>query len=204
MRSDSGARERLRPPCTVAGWQHGRPMNRPISPPSLAAPVARYSLAVLSERPARLLHTAGIVGNRPDGTVPDDVGDPGRGRLVVDRRAAVRGRPRRRRHRLDHDLRRGRQRPVGGDGRPGPGDGRPPAGVDADRGALAGPAGVEGGDRGRRRRLTRRPGQLAGRRAAPPPAPRRGRIPSWRWHPPTASSSATRPSVIRPTRPFSW
>ena len=48
-------------------------MNRPISPPSLAAPVARYSLAVLSERPAKLLHTAGIVGNRPDGSVPDDL-----------------------------------------------------------------------------------------------------------------------------------
>jgi 2-iminobutanoate/2-iminopropanoate deaminase len=49
-------------------------MNRPISPPSLPAPVARYSLAVLAERPAKLLHTAGIVGNRSDGSVPEDLG----------------------------------------------------------------------------------------------------------------------------------
>lgn len=49
-------------------------MNRPIAPTGLAAPAARYSLAVLTEHPTRLLHTAGIVGARPDGTVPDDVG----------------------------------------------------------------------------------------------------------------------------------
>ena len=50
-------------------------MNRPIAPAALAAPVARYSLAVLSENPTTLLHTAGIVGARPDGAVPDDVGE---------------------------------------------------------------------------------------------------------------------------------
>jgi enamine deaminase RidA (YjgF/YER057c/UK114 family) len=50
-------------------------MNTLLNPASLAAPAARYSLAVLSESPARLLHTAGIVAGRPDGTVPDDLGE---------------------------------------------------------------------------------------------------------------------------------
>ena len=48
-------------------------MNRPIQPSSIAAPAATYALAVLSERPARLLHTAGIVPTRPDGSVPTEL-----------------------------------------------------------------------------------------------------------------------------------
>ena len=50
-------------------------MNRPIQPPSIAAPAAAYALAVLVEQPSRWLHTAGIVPTRADGTVPDALGD---------------------------------------------------------------------------------------------------------------------------------
>ena len=50
-------------------------MNRELQPPSVAAPAAAYALAVVSEAPSRLLHTAGIVPTRPDGTVPDGLGE---------------------------------------------------------------------------------------------------------------------------------
>jgi 2-iminobutanoate/2-iminopropanoate deaminase len=50
-------------------------MNRPISPAGVAAPAANYALAVMSESPGRLLHTAGIVGTTPDGTVPTSIAD---------------------------------------------------------------------------------------------------------------------------------
>jgi 2-iminobutanoate/2-iminopropanoate deaminase len=50
-------------------------VNSRIEPPSLAPPAAAYALAVLSTRPERLLHTSGIVPTRPDGTVPDDLGE---------------------------------------------------------------------------------------------------------------------------------
>ncbi len=50
-------------------------MNHQIAPPHIAPPAANYAHAVLSEAPARLLHTAGVVGVRPDGTVPDAVAE---------------------------------------------------------------------------------------------------------------------------------
>ncbi len=50
-------------------------MNRTIAPPTVAPPVAAYALAVLSDRPARLLHTAGIVAITADGTVPTTVAE---------------------------------------------------------------------------------------------------------------------------------
>jgi enamine deaminase RidA (YjgF/YER057c/UK114 family) len=50
-------------------------MNTPVTPPSIAPPAARYALGVLSTGAARLLHTAGIVPVRPDGTVPDSIGE---------------------------------------------------------------------------------------------------------------------------------
>jgi 2-iminobutanoate/2-iminopropanoate deaminase len=50
-------------------------MNRPIAPAGVSPPAANYALAVLSESPARLLHTAGIVGATTDGTVPASIGD---------------------------------------------------------------------------------------------------------------------------------
>jgi 2-iminobutanoate/2-iminopropanoate deaminase len=50
-------------------------MNHHISPPSIAPPAANYAHAVLSEAPARLLHTAGVVPVRPDGSVPTELAD---------------------------------------------------------------------------------------------------------------------------------
>ena len=51
------------------------PRNQVIAPTGIAPPAARYAHAVLSENPSRWLHTAGVVGVRPDGTIPNDVGD---------------------------------------------------------------------------------------------------------------------------------
>lgn len=50
-------------------------MNREISPASIAPPAANYSHAVLTTGATRWLHTSGVVPTRPDGTVPDDVGE---------------------------------------------------------------------------------------------------------------------------------
>ena len=44
-------------------------------PASIAPPAAAYAHAVLAEGSSRLLHTAGVVATRPDGTVPDSVGE---------------------------------------------------------------------------------------------------------------------------------
>ncbi len=48
-------------------------VNRPINPASIAPPAAEYAHAVLTERPARWLHTSGVVPTRLDGTTPDGV-----------------------------------------------------------------------------------------------------------------------------------
>ncbi len=50
-------------------------MNHQVAPTSIAPPVANYAHAILSEAPARLLHTAGVVPVRPDGRVPDDLAE---------------------------------------------------------------------------------------------------------------------------------
>lgn len=50
------------------------PVNRPIRPAGVAPPAASYELAVASDAGSRMLHTAGIVGARPDGTVPESIG----------------------------------------------------------------------------------------------------------------------------------
>ena len=50
-------------------------MNREIHPPGIAAPAANYAHAVLSDHPARMLHTSGAVATSPDGTVPDSVAE---------------------------------------------------------------------------------------------------------------------------------
>ena len=50
-------------------------MNRQINPKSIAAPAANYAHAVLTEAASRWLHTSGVVPTRPDGSVPDDVGE---------------------------------------------------------------------------------------------------------------------------------
>jgi enamine deaminase RidA (YjgF/YER057c/UK114 family) len=50
-------------------------VNREIRPDSIAPPAANYAHAMLTEGPARWLHTAGVVPTAPDGSVPDDLGD---------------------------------------------------------------------------------------------------------------------------------
>ena len=50
-------------------------MNRQIAPSSIAPPAANYALAVHSENVSAWLHTSGIVGTRPDGSIPTDVAD---------------------------------------------------------------------------------------------------------------------------------
>jgi len=50
-------------------------MHRELSPAGLAPPAANYAHAVLSTNVARMVHTSGIVPVRPDGTVPDAVGE---------------------------------------------------------------------------------------------------------------------------------
>jgi enamine deaminase RidA (YjgF/YER057c/UK114 family) len=50
-------------------------MNHQVAPTSIAPPVANYAHAVLSEAPARLLHTAGVVPVRSDGSVPGDLAE---------------------------------------------------------------------------------------------------------------------------------
>lgn len=48
-------------------------MKRPIRPIGVAPPAAAYELGIVSEG-TRTLHTAGIVGIRPDGTIATDIG----------------------------------------------------------------------------------------------------------------------------------
>ena len=50
-------------------------MNTTVDPPAIAAPAANYAHAVLSTDARRLLHSAGVVPVRPDGTVPDGVAE---------------------------------------------------------------------------------------------------------------------------------
>jgi enamine deaminase RidA (YjgF/YER057c/UK114 family) len=50
-------------------------MNTPVTPPSIAPPAARYALGVVTTGASRLLHTAGIVPVRPDGSVPEQIGE---------------------------------------------------------------------------------------------------------------------------------
>ncbi len=50
-------------------------MQRELAPKGIAPPAANYAHAILSEDVSRLLHTSGVVPTRPDGTVPDEIGD---------------------------------------------------------------------------------------------------------------------------------
>ena len=50
-------------------------MNREIMPSSIAPPAANYAHAVLCEGADKVLHLSGVVATRPDGTIPDDLGD---------------------------------------------------------------------------------------------------------------------------------
>jgi 2-iminobutanoate/2-iminopropanoate deaminase len=44
-----------------------------ISPSSIAPPAANYAHAILTESPARWLHTSGVVPMAPDGSTPQDL-----------------------------------------------------------------------------------------------------------------------------------
>ena len=50
-------------------------VNREIAPASIAPPAANYAHAVLSDQASRWLHTSGVVPTRPDGTVPEAIGE---------------------------------------------------------------------------------------------------------------------------------
>ena len=50
-------------------------MNREIVCTAVAAPAANYAQAILTEGAGQMLHISGVVGTRPDGTIPDDVAD---------------------------------------------------------------------------------------------------------------------------------
>lgn len=54
------------------------PVNQLVNPPTVAAPAANYSHAVLTSPGARWLHTSGVVPTRPDGSVPDDLEEQAR------------------------------------------------------------------------------------------------------------------------------
>ena len=115
-------------------WWHvardtGR-VHREIRPASIAPPAANYAHAVLTEGASRWLHTPGVVPTRPDGTVPDDLGEQAEtcGQHRCDARR--RGHAARRRG-VGHHVRRGGGGAGAGDGRPRPVPRRPPGGVDA-------------------------------------------------------------------------
>ena len=46
-----------------------------ISPSTIAPTAANYAHAILTESPARWLHTSGVVPIAPDGSTPDDLGE---------------------------------------------------------------------------------------------------------------------------------
>ncbi len=50
-------------------------MNRVVTPPTIAPPAARYAHAVHTEGATAWLHTAGVVPVRPDGSVPEGLGE---------------------------------------------------------------------------------------------------------------------------------
>jgi enamine deaminase RidA (YjgF/YER057c/UK114 family) len=50
-------------------------VNREIQPASIAPPAANYAHAVLSEAAQQILHVSGVVGTRPDGSIPEDIED---------------------------------------------------------------------------------------------------------------------------------
>jgi len=49
--------------------------NQQIQPQSIAPPAARYVHAVATSSATKWLHTSGVVPIRPDGTVPEDIGE---------------------------------------------------------------------------------------------------------------------------------
>jgi enamine deaminase RidA (YjgF/YER057c/UK114 family) len=50
-------------------------VNQQIAPADIAPPAANYAHAVLSEAPAAILHTSGVVPVAPDGSVPESMAE---------------------------------------------------------------------------------------------------------------------------------
>jgi 2-iminobutanoate/2-iminopropanoate deaminase len=50
-------------------------MNTIVTPATIAPPAARYAHAVRTEAATTWLHTAGVLPVRPDGSVPESVGE---------------------------------------------------------------------------------------------------------------------------------
>ena len=50
-------------------------MNRAVTPSTIAPPAAHYAHGVVTDSPARWLHTSGVVPVRPDGSVPADIAE---------------------------------------------------------------------------------------------------------------------------------
>ena len=48
-------------------------MNREVRPSTIAAPVANFAHAIVTEGVSRWLHTSGVVPMRPDGSVPPGI-----------------------------------------------------------------------------------------------------------------------------------
>ena len=49
--------------------------SRAIQPAQIAPPAARYAHGVTTHDAGQWLHTAGVVPTRPDGSVPEDIGE---------------------------------------------------------------------------------------------------------------------------------
>ncbi|MEZ5255454.1 MAG: hypothetical protein R2705_00740 [Ilumatobacteraceae bacterium] len=50
-------------------------MNEPVTPSNVAKPAANYALAMRSTGPTTWVHTSGVLGHRPDGSLPTTVGE---------------------------------------------------------------------------------------------------------------------------------
>lgn len=53
-------------------------MNEIVAPPGIAPPAANYAQGMVTSQATRWLHTAGIVGGAPDGSVPPTIGEQAR------------------------------------------------------------------------------------------------------------------------------
>lgn len=69
VRGSCSSEQVLTPPARLPG------VNRPITPPQIAPPAARYVHAVVTEHAMKWLHTSGVVPIAPDGSVPDALAD---------------------------------------------------------------------------------------------------------------------------------
>jgi enamine deaminase RidA (YjgF/YER057c/UK114 family) len=50
-------------------------MNRELAPTTIALPAANYALAIATTEARAWLHTSGVLGTRPDGSISADIGE---------------------------------------------------------------------------------------------------------------------------------